>query len=371
MASNYYHDLGLKPGATKTEIKSAYRKLVLQHHPDRSSAPESKAIFLRVREANEVLADPEAKRRYDEQLETIARRDREAAEKKAAAVKREAEATRIREERKATPSGASVAEEIVRLQTFYGNGRHNEAEKLAHAILQVDPRQAVPYAVLADILRGRGYMNEAGKMYAYAAQMDPRNPIYQRRYEQLLNSSQVVSRHGNMSLEAVEKQMAAPVVGAGFVVAAGLVVAFSPEHAIATSIPWISSWTTGLIMMLFLAGVSVGASLAVGNLLDRFSMASSSAGGRSSPTAILGLVAIVNFWVSALLYVMIAIGLRAFNFSTTRLMIGVAGATLLLTLASLPSHSIQPAQAFLWGGNITYIGGLVGWMTVDALRSGN
>jgi len=52
-------------------------------------------------------------------------------------------------------------------------------------------------------------------------------------------------------------------------------------------------------------------------------------------------------------------------------MIGVAGATLLLTLASLLSHSIHPAQAFLWGGNITYVGGLVGWMTVDALRSEN
>ena len=371
MARNYYDDLGLKPGASKAEIKSAYRKLVLQHHPDRSSNPDSKAIFLRVREANEVLSDPEAKRRYDDQLESIARREREAAERAVAANKRDAEAKRIREERKSTPSGATVSEEVVRLQTLYGNGRHNEAEKLAHAILQLDPRQAIPYAVLADILRGRGYMNEAGKMYAYAAQMDPKNPVYQRRYEQLLNSSKVVSRHGNMKLEAVEQQMTAPAVGAGFVLIAGLVVAFSPEHAVATSVPWISSWTTGLIMMLFLSGVSVGASLAVGNFLDRFALASSTAGGRSSPTAILGLVAIVNFWVSALLYVMIAIGLRAFNFSTTRLMIGVAGATLLLTLASVVSHSVVPGQAFLWGGNITYIGGLVGWMTVDALRSEN
>ena len=364
----YYEDLGLNPGATKAEIKSAYRKLVLIHHPDRSQAVESKAIFLRITEANDVLSDPESKRRYDEQLEMQAKRLRDEAEKKAVAAKREGEAARLREERKATPSGATVAEEVVKLQTLYGSGRHSEAEKLAHAILQVDPRQAIPYAVLADILRGRGYVNEAGKMYAYAAQMDPRNPVYQRRYEQLLNSSQVITKNGNMRMEAEDKRIMAPMVGGGFVLAAGLVVAFSPEHSVVKAIPLVSSWTTGLMVMLFVAGVAVGASLAVGNLLDRFGLMASSAGGRSSPTAILGLVAIVNFWVSALLYVMIAIGLRAFNFSTTRLMLGVAGSTLILTLACFPSN-IVPAQTFLWGGNLVYVGGLVGWMTVDALRT--
>jgi hypothetical protein len=132
----------------------------------------------------------------------------------------------------------------------------------------------------------------------------------------------------------------------------------------------VSTWTTSLIVLLFVAGVAVGASLAVGNLLDRFGLVASSPGGRSSPTAILGIVAIVNFWASALLYVMIAIGLRAFNVSTTRLMIGVASATLILTLASIPSHAILPAQTMLWGGNLVYVGGLVGWMSVDALRAG-
>jgi curved DNA-binding protein CbpA len=370
MAQNYYEDLGLKPGVTRAEIKSAYRKLVLQHHPDRSTDPRSKAIFLRVTEANEVLSDPEAKRRYDEHLELLARRAREAAEKRAADEKKAEEAARLRAERQATPSGVTVKEEVLRLQTLFGSGRHSEAEKLAYAIMQLDPRQAVPYAVLADILRGRGYMNEAGKMYAYAVQMDPGNPIYQRRYEMLLRNSRVVTKHGNMRLEAEDKSTLAPIVGGGFAVLAGAYVAFSHEQAVLTKFSLISSWTIGLVIMLFLTGVTTGAALAVGNHLDRFGSITSSSSGRSSPTAILGIVALVNFWVSAILYVMIAIGLRAFNFSTTRLMIGVAAATSFLALASIPSNAIHASQTFLWGGNLVYVGGLVGWMAVDAMREG-
>jgi curved DNA-binding protein CbpA len=370
MAHTFYEDLGLEPGASKAEIKSAYRKLVLQHHPDRSSTPESKPIFLRITEAHEVLSDPEAKRRYDEQLELIAKRSREDAEKRAAVERRQAEAARLREERKATPSGVTVAEEIVRLQTLFGSGRHSEAEKLAYAIMQVDPRQAIPYAVLADILRGRGYVNEAGKMYAYAAQMDPRNPVYQRRYEQLLMSSRLVTKHGNVRLEQEDRNVLSPMVGGGVAVLAGLFVAFSPEQAMTTRFPFISTWTPGLVIMLFLTGASVGAALAVGNLLDRFGATASSSSGRSSPTAILGIVALVNFWVSVVMYIMIATGLRAFNYSTTRLMLGVAGVTLVLTLASVPSQSIHASQTFLWGGNLVYVGGLVGWMAADAMRQG-
>lgn len=368
MTQTYYEDLGIKRDATKSEIKSAYRKLVLEHHPDRSTNPESREIFLRITEAHEVLVDPETKRRYDEHLELLAKRAREESERKATEAKKEAEAARIKAERKATPSGATVAQEVVRLQTLYGSGRHSEAEKLAYAIMQIDPRQAIPYAILADILRGRGYVNEAGKMYAYAAQMDPSNPVYQRRYEQLLTSSRMVAKHGNMRLEQEDKNVLSPMIGGAFAVFGGLYVAFSPEAAMATRFPFISTWTPGLMVVLFLSGVAIGAALAVGNLLDRFGDVNNGSAGRSSPTAILGIVALVNFWVSAALYVMIATGLRAFNFSTTRLMLAVSAITLLLALASLPSQSIHASQTLVWGGNLVYVGGLVGWMAADAMR---
>ena len=65
MAKNHYQTLGIKPASTPDEIKSAYRKIVLQHHPDHSSDPRSTEIFISATRAYEVLSDADARRHYD------------------------------------------------------------------------------------------------------------------------------------------------------------------------------------------------------------------------------------------------------------------------------------------------------------------
>jgi len=367
MAQNHYAVLGLKPDASRAEIRSAYRRLVLKHHPDRSKDPRSPEIFLQVAAAYEVLNDAVAKQRYDDYIASMARMVQEEAKRKAEATRKEEEAVKQKEERKATHSGSTIREEVLRMQGLYGSGRHNEAERLAHEIIQIDPRQPVPYAVLADIARGRGQINEASKMYAFAVQMDPNNPVYQRRYEAVLYGSRVVTNKGNMRLEQQDKQVAAPLVGGIFVLVTAVYVAFSSEAAAFAKIPFVSSWSIGLLIGLFLCGVASGAALAVGNWLERFEYMTSSSSGKAGPTVILGMVAVVNFWISAILYVLIALGLRAFNFSTTRLMLIVSAVTIFLAVACIPSH-VRPFQTLLWGGNFVYIGGLVGWMATDSLR---
>ena len=61
-----YRVLGVAPGATAAEIKSAYRSLVKQHHPDAVDAagcdPER---ILAINAAWEVLGDPEARQHFD------------------------------------------------------------------------------------------------------------------------------------------------------------------------------------------------------------------------------------------------------------------------------------------------------------------
>jgi hypothetical protein len=52
--------LGISPGATKQEIKKAFRKKALQLHPDRNSAPDAKEQFQRALEAYEILYDGKA-----------------------------------------------------------------------------------------------------------------------------------------------------------------------------------------------------------------------------------------------------------------------------------------------------------------------
>ena len=66
MAKNYYIILGLNRDASDEDIRSAYRRLAKEYHPDhygRDSGP-----FLQIQEAYGVLGDPVRKRCYDVSL---------------------------------------------------------------------------------------------------------------------------------------------------------------------------------------------------------------------------------------------------------------------------------------------------------------
>jgi DnaJ family protein A protein 2 len=57
-----YDDLGLERAATPTEIKNAYRKLAMKHHPDKGGDPET---FKKISHAYEVLNDQSKRKMYD------------------------------------------------------------------------------------------------------------------------------------------------------------------------------------------------------------------------------------------------------------------------------------------------------------------
>ena len=62
---DYYELLGVPRTATADEIRSAYRKLARQHHPDTSQTSDGGERFKAITEAYEVLSDAERRQRYD------------------------------------------------------------------------------------------------------------------------------------------------------------------------------------------------------------------------------------------------------------------------------------------------------------------
>lgn len=64
---DYYKILGVDKKASQDQIKKAYRKLAVQYHPDKNPGnKEAEEKFKLINEANEVIGDPEKRKKYDE-----------------------------------------------------------------------------------------------------------------------------------------------------------------------------------------------------------------------------------------------------------------------------------------------------------------
>lgn len=250
----------------------------------------------------------------------------------------------------------------------FNRGQSAEAERIALAILDRDYKLGLPHAILGDLARSRGNQDEALKRYAYAAQYDP---SYTRRYEEMLNTvSKRKAVGASVRPGESEDDPRLPALGIGglLVLVAAAYVALTRETALMPNVEFLSTFTLGAIVMLFLSGVVLGASLSAANVVDRFVSIASNALGRPTPTLALATVAAVSFPAAAGLYLGLGLVQKGFNLSTSRMIIAVAGVLVLFTLAAGLSPALSAGQVALWGGNLIYLGAIAGWTVADSLK---
>merc|ERR1719190_56253 len=82
MDKDLYEILGLPDDADEADIKKVYRKLSVKYHPDKNPDEESKRKFAEIRDAYEVLNDPDKKILYDTGgMEAVKKHEKQEVEK--------------------------------------------------------------------------------------------------------------------------------------------------------------------------------------------------------------------------------------------------------------------------------------------------
>lgn len=66
MSETYYDRLGITPEADQSKIKQAYQQAAKEKHPDQNDSPDARQQFIQIKEAYDVLSDPDERARYDE-----------------------------------------------------------------------------------------------------------------------------------------------------------------------------------------------------------------------------------------------------------------------------------------------------------------
>jgi curved DNA-binding protein CbpA len=357
----HYVELGVSETATAGEIRTAYRRLVLLYHPDRSGDKATTERFVRISEAYRSLADEKARSEYDAGLKY--RRDRE---KERAAPPRPQQP---RTEPTAPKSGPrTVGDEVARVQqaaAMFSAGKYDHAESVLNMVLRTTPNNALAHAMLGDIAAQRGDLRQAITRYSYAVQFAPTNAAYQRRYEELFAQSSKVTRN---AYDDAKDATAGPIVVATLVMSLmAVVISVSNDRAIFPGWELVNTLSFTFVLLAFLAGIAAGVAISIGRYADSLRGVSMSASGRMSPLAIVFIVGVVNFWVAALAYFATGLARDAFTYSASRVIAVVAGITILFALCASMA-TVSPWQALLWGGNIVWVGALAGWAVADGFR---
>ena len=356
----HYVELGVAENATSAEIRTAYRRLVLLYHPDRSGDKSTTERFMRISEAYRALSEEKTRTEYDAGLRY--RRDR-AEQLKAKPPPTQPPPT---QEKKQTRTIGDEAAKLQQAAGLFASGRYDQAESLLKLVLRTSPNAALAYAILGDIYRQRSDIRNALTQYSYAVQFAPNNAAFQRRYEELLQQSSKVTKHGYV--EAKDPTTAPIAISAVLIALMAIVVSVSKDKPLFPGFDIVNTFSFTFVLLSFLSGIAVGAAASISNLVDRLRSLMVGASGKISPFFILSVLGVGSLWMAALTYFATGLWKDAFTFSASRTFAAATLVTIVFSLCAWMSGAISPLQAILWCGSIVWVGALCGWAIADGFR---
>lgn len=394
----HYDVLSVSPTAPLDEIKKRYRELARKYHPDVAQDKDLAArVFAQINEAYKILSDSDARATYDAELSLKARQKSDAAAR-AAAPARPAPAP-------ARPVGNAAQESerlTVQAQAAFVRNKMVEARSLAEQALRYYRKNAAAYEVLGDICRVQGRVDDALTHYTMALQIDPRNTAVRQRMERMARAAPVAPAGGRgyipreapgaprvhpnsrraegappPELRDDRRRLLVTLVGfIGYASVLALVLFsalfLSERHDSLLPLElfggFFKTWNWTFVGVMATTGLVLGATMTVTGAIRRIEdeLLFSSA-GRGTPLGLFVLVlAAVNYYVGAALHLVVAMTQETLTPSLGRLYGIITGATLLLALASTSSGGFVSTLAF--GGNIVFLGAVLGWFLGDFFR---
>lgn len=197
-SQNYYEILQVAPGATLEEIKTAFRRLARQYHPDlNGNHPIVEAKFKQISLAYEVLSDPDQRYEYDQQLNlncpppsnpSLTAQD--FYEQGMSKAKKGNYIEAIRYYNKAIAKNPIFWQAYLqRLQVYYHQRKDRQVLEDCQQVLKFNPNCTQAYYYLGLSRQRLGYTQSAIEAYTQAIQLDPENgEFYYHRglaYEEL------------------------------------------------------------------------------------------------------------------------------------------------------------------------------------------
>jgi curved DNA-binding protein CbpA len=189
---NFYQVLGVNTSASAEEIRTVYKNLVKNNHPDKFSDPEKKKeaenYVAGLSEAFNTLVDPERRKQYDEELRRVGTQQ---------------EPDAVREAKVYFKNGVAKL----------GQQDYETAARFFKTAIHLDKSKAAYHAHLALVLsKNRQTVGEAIRCYEEAIRLEPFNPAHYKAAGFLLKQAGMMIRAKKMFENAHKWDAADPVV---------------------------------------------------------------------------------------------------------------------------------------------------------------